>query len=124
MKGINTYILLFMLCNVVNLYEEEKVMRIKNKFTKILSLFLVITMVFSLCVSIHAGDSLNVKALEGENDSTTNYVANIGGTEYPTLEEAVEKVQSGETIKLMSNIELVDVIRFKTNFISNFQLSA
>lgn len=90
-------------------------MRIKNKFTKILSLFLVITMVFSLCVSIHAGDSLNVKALEGENDSTTNYVANIGGTEYPTLEEAVEKVQSGETIKLMSNIELVDVIRFKTN---------
>lgn len=94
-------------------------MKIKNTFTKILSSFLVMTMVFSLCVSIHAGDSLNVKALsENEEYSSTiddKTVAIIGDREFSNLSDAVSDLKSGETIKLVKDVVLTDSLRFDTD---------
>lgn len=95
-------------------------MKIKNTFTKILSSFLVMTMVFSLCVSIHTGDSLNVKALSENGEYSTSTiddetVAIIGERKFSTLNDAVSDLKSGETIKLVKDVVLNDCLRFDSD---------
>ncbi len=74
---------------------------------KTLSIILVLAMVLSLCTAgVFATEEIVEDIVEDIVEETPVYVAKIGDVKFETIADAVDTADEGDTIKLISNIEL------------------
>ena len=83
----------------------------KKKFNRLFAIVLSLTLIISMCPAV----AFTASAEEINTVSETTNVAKIGGTEYATLQAAINAAVEGDTVTLLKDITLGTYVQGETD---------